>query len=119
MTVTRDEWAARPLAERRIAAEAWCEGWNDAIYGDPEGRAEFSVESPSVIDVYALDLPDIEQAAAEIRYWQRCPVCEGHGIIDGGFYLSYPGCVGVPTAAAESCRQCGGKGMIVTPRKGE
>lgn len=38
----------------------------------------------------------------------RCPVCEGRGAVPAGFY-STPG-----EAARETCRSCGGSGVIVT-----
>jgi len=53
--MTREEWAKRPMEERRIAAEEWCHGWNDARGTDANGM---SMLSGNVRDHYALDLLD-------------------------------------------------------------
>jgi len=65
--VTRTEWSARPMAERQIAAEAWCQGWNDAVIADAENldepeRSKFNTFSQNVTDHFALDLPDAPEA---------------------------------------------------------
>ena len=41
-----------------------------------------------------------------------CPVCLGTGNVPGGFYNCCPG--GYPTSAncLESCRACGGRGVV-------
>lgn len=41
---------------------------------------------------------------------QRCPVCEGRGDMPPGFYSGTPS----PSARRETCRTCGGTGMVVT-----
>ena len=41
----------------------------------------------------------------------RCPICNGTGIVPGGFYLSVNGCCSA-TQATEMCRQCQGSGII-------
>lgn len=42
-----------------------------------------------------------------------CPVCNGHGIVPGGFYYTYSN---APSTTAncttETCRACGGKGIL-------
>lgn len=45
-----------------------------------------------------------------------CPVCGGKGIVPNGFYIA----VGTPyysttSTAPETCRSCGGKGIIIVP----
>lgn len=41
----------------------------------------------------------------------KCPICKGHGIVPGGFYLSttqysYTNC------SSETCRACNGTGIV-------
>lgn len=55
--MTREEWSRRPLAERKIAAQAWCNGWRDALEAWPASQF-YTIDSPNVIDHFALDLPD-------------------------------------------------------------
>ena len=50
------EWAKRPLVERKIAAEAWCDGWNDALDGSSEPL--MTPQSANVLDHFALDCLD-------------------------------------------------------------
>lgn len=45
----------------------------------------------------------------------RCPVCEGHGNVAGGFFNVAAGVrEWSSTTVAESCRPCGGTGIIYT-----
>lgn len=37
----------------------------------------------------------------------KCPVCEGRGLVEGGFYFGSPG------FDKEQCRSCVGRGVIV------
>jgi len=43
---------------------------------------------------------------------QKCPICEGHGIVVGGFYNVSPNIPCVSTVATETCRNCGGSGVV-------
>ena len=43
---------------------------------------------------------------------QKCPICEGHGLVAGGFYTTVPGCEGVSSSASEVCRNCLGSGIV-------
>lgn len=43
---------------------------------------------------------------------QKCPICEGHGNVIGGFYNSLPGCQTVTTHVSETCRNCCGTGIV-------
>lgn len=43
---------------------------------------------------------------------QKCPICEGHKIVQGGFYNTLPGCSGVSSAISEVCRNCNGEGVV-------
>jgi hypothetical protein len=52
---------------------------------------------------------------AYIPEWQRCPICEGKGFVDGAFYISVPGCSGMSTSVTQTCRTCNGSGMIIRP----
>ena len=56
-----------------------------------------------------------------MKYWQRCPICGGCGLVSGGFFDS-PGNIGeygnrcwFSASAAETCRVCDGSGLIETP----
>lgn len=42
---------------------------------------------------------------------QRCPICDGRGIVQGGFYNSLGGSV-LSTNVTEPCRTCAGAGII-------
>ena len=50
------------------------------------------------------------------KEYQKCPVCNGNGLVSGGFY-NHPGDCGSWTSSdsAETCRTCGGQGIIVAP----
>lgn len=41
----------------------------------------------------------------------KCPICNGKGIVPGGFYLSVSGYCS-STNTSEMCRQCQGSGII-------
>lgn len=41
----------------------------------------------------------------------KCPVCEGKGLVSGGFYTSV-GVSSVSNHTTEPCRSCDGKGII-------
>jgi len=44
---------------------------------------------------------------------QKCPICEGHGNVMGGFYQTVPGVITTTsTNVAEVCRACRGSGVI-------
>ena len=45
---------------------------------------------------------------------QVCPVCQGRGTVQPGFYLASPGMVvEMASTAREQCRRCKGVGTIV------
>jgi RecJ-like exonuclease len=50
---------------------------------------------------------------------QKCPICEGHGIVDGGFYNSTPGNQSISTNSSEICRNCNGTGVVYVKQEGE
>lgn len=60
-----------------------------------------------------------------MRYWQRCPICEGSGMVSGGFFGSpgyydeYGNRHWTSNNAAETCRVCQGQGIIETPENKE
>ena len=62
--LTREQWTARPLTERRIAAQTWCDGWNDANEGTD--RDTYDIKWPNVIDRFALDAPDVVPAEERV-----------------------------------------------------
>lgn len=41
----------------------------------------------------------------------KCPICDGHGIVPGGFYSSTGG-RSISTNSTEPCRACGGTGIV-------
>ena len=43
--------------------------------------------------------------------WQKCPVCEGCGLLPIGFYNPY-GQSATNSLEPEKCRTCDGKGII-------
>jgi len=56
-----------------------------------------------------------------MNMWQKCPICDGRGIVSGGYFDS-PGYIDeqgnrlwVSDHAVEMCRVCGGKGIIESP----
>lgn len=44
--------------------------------------------------------------------YERCPVCEGRGVVYGGFYQNVSG-IGLTVSTTEQCRCCQGKGYIL------
>jgi len=49
---------------------------------------------------------------------QKCPICEGHGSVAGGFYMTVAGQeTWVSNKSMEICRTCGGKGTVETKDK--
>lgn len=47
--------------------------------------------------------------------WQRCPVCNGNGLVSGGFYNHPCDVPCVSNCTVETCRACAGKGIIAEP----
>ena len=47
-----------------------------------------------------------------MRIQQKCPICEGHGIVSGGFYHTIAGCSGISNVSSEPCRNCNGSGVV-------
>jgi DnaJ-class molecular chaperone len=43
---------------------------------------------------------------------QKCPICEGRGNVEGGFYNSIPNCPTMALEALEMCRNCKGSGVV-------
>ena len=41
----------------------------------------------------------------------KCPICDGHGIVPGGFYYS-TGQYSISDCTSEVCRACNGTGII-------
>jgi len=62
------------------------------------------------IEGYNQAIDDREDRDMTIQ--QKCPICEGHGIVMGGFYSSLPNSQGITTVLTEPCRNCGGSGVI-------
>ena len=42
----------------------------------------------------------------------KCPVCEGRGMVPGGFYDILPNNTTLSYPAPVSCRSCGGTGIL-------
>jgi len=49
---------------------------------------------------------------------QKCPICEGHGNVAGGFYHALPGQPWFSTTVTEICRNCGGSGVVHVKQAG-
>jgi len=48
--------------------------------------------------------------------WQKCPVCNGSGLVSGGFYNHAGDCLTwMSNCTIEVCRTCDGKGIILKP----
>lgn len=47
-----------------------------------------------------------------VKDCQRCPVCNGNGLVDNGFYTQTSGTWASTNAAPEKCRSCDGKGIV-------
>ena len=45
---------------------------------------------------------------------EKCPVCEGRGIVPKGFYNFIGGNNVTNSSLGEQCRACGGKGYVNT-----
>lgn len=44
---------------------------------------------------------------------QKCPICEGHGTVAGGFYQAVGGQTSwISNVSSEQCRTCTGQGVI-------
>ena len=55
-----------------------------------------------------------------MKYWQKCPVCNGVGQVSGGYFTRAGDCnQWVSDGAAEVCQTCEGKGIIETPEQEE
>ena len=42
----------------------------------------------------------------------RCPICNGKGIVPNGFYLGVASTWSGTSVAPETCRACGGSGIV-------
>lgn len=42
----------------------------------------------------------------------RCPVCNGNGLVDNGFYTQTSGTWSTSNVSHETCRSCGGTGIV-------
>jgi len=47
-----------------------------------------------------------------MSYPVKCPICEGHGNVPGGFYTSVPGSTMISNCSQEQCRTCFGSGIV-------
>jgi len=43
---------------------------------------------------------------------QRCPVCNGNGLVDNGFYRQTSGTWTTTNTAPEKCKSCNGQGIV-------
>lgn len=43
---------------------------------------------------------------------QKCPICEGTGFVQGGFYNAVPGGLKISVTSTETCRNCSGTGVV-------
>ena len=49
--------------------------------------------------------------------WQKCPICDGSGIVSGGYFERCGVEQWTSANAAETCWVCGGSGIIKTPEE--
>jgi len=42
----------------------------------------------------------------------RCPVCNGNGLVPNGFYMQTSGHWSTSSITPETCRSCGGTGIV-------
>ena len=42
----------------------------------------------------------------------RCPVCNGNGLVPNGFYMQTSGHLSTSSITPETCRSCGGTGIV-------
>ena len=60
-----------------------------------------------------------------MKYWQKCPICDGCGLVSGGFFDSpgnideYGNRTWVSDHVSETCKVCGGSGLVETPESEE
>ena len=55
-----------------------------------------------------------------MQIWQKCPICNGVGLVSGGYFLRAGDCDHwVATNAIEVCKICEGRGLILTPKEEE
>lgn len=55
-----------------------------------------------------------------MKYWQKCPICDGVGQVSGGYYAragDYP--YGLSSDITEMCQTCKGECIIETPEQEE
>lgn len=50
---------------------------------------------------------------------QKCPICEGHGNVQGGFYNQLPNCPCMSSVTSEQCRNCDGTGIVYVQQQNE
>lgn len=50
---------------------------------------------------------------------QKCPICNGYGIVPEVFYYSYLGCIYMTTNTSEPCRNCNGSGVVYVEQEEE
>ena len=50
---------------------------------------------------------------------QKCPICEGKGIVPSGFYNTLPGCTSISSNSYETCRNCESKGVVFIEQEGD
>ena len=63
----RTDWAKRPKMERKLAATEFVRGWTEKGEMD-EMETTLNIESSSVVDDFALDLPDTP-APSDLTPW--------------------------------------------------
>lgn len=78
----------------------FCSKCGRPMYDDGMGIVPLIVcECPLVIPQYTVQ--------------QKCPICEGHGIVPGGFYQAVADAEMVSTNATEQCKNCNGLGVVL------
>ena len=55
-----------------------------------------------------LNIADVSKSLAP----HRCPVCNGNGLVPNGFYTQTSGHWSTSSITPETCRSCGGTGVV-------
>lgn len=73
---------------------------------DENGEILWS-EEPTEVKNNAV-LPLVSKSLAP----HRCPVCNGNGLVPNGFYMQTSGHWSTSSITPETCRSCGGTGVV-------
>ena len=78
----------------------WCDAQSNEI---PDQNRRYLMD-----EMKALVLSHVSKSLAP----HRCPVCNGNGSVPNGFYAQTSGHWSTTSTAPETCRSCGGTGIV-------